>query len=104
MTEGEKKPNGNMYLSSRHGIAVPPSRCGSVTLAFCRFPEAAFIPLVPLRYPQERALGYNSPASCHLGKSLPASSLSVGSADTSPGGRGFVCALPVGENFRFHFG
>ena len=28
------RQNGKMYLSSRHGIAVPPSRCGSVTLAF----------------------------------------------------------------------
>jgi len=28
------------------------SRCGSVTLAFCRRTVAAFIALVPLRYPR----------------------------------------------------
>ena len=54
MTEGEKSQTVKC-ISHPVSLREPPSRCSSVTLAFCRFPEAAFIPLMPLRYPQERA-------------------------------------------------
>ena len=84
--------------SSRQNISLIPSRQSRATLPsgkgfwleFFRSvqPEKVFVCIIPLRrlrrhlsrrerlwcvslrYPQERALGYNSPASCYRGKSL----------------------------------
>ena len=38
-----------------HRKAVPLSRCGSGTLGLFHSPGVKFSPLVPLRYPQEKA-------------------------------------------------
>ena len=38
-----------------HRYAVPLSRCGSGTLGLFHSPGVKFSPLVPLRYPQEKA-------------------------------------------------
>ena len=50
-----RKVSGEQSALLIHRKAVPLSRCGSGTLGLFHSPGVKFSPLVPLRYPQEKA-------------------------------------------------